>query len=226
MRAVLMGPIERVGPALSQMLRKLKITKRDVLIGVDGGVDLWLRAGFKPRLAIGDWDSQLARIPPRGISTQTLPSEKDRSDLHFALRAAIGLGASEVICLGVTGARPDHHYGSLHEIAAAASSGKLARVSAHGRDGDYYFQSARMKPWIGRGIQGKTVSIFAVGGPARGVTLHGFKYPLSGATLGLSTHGLSNIALSRSCQVTLKSGQLIIIVPSFEDQALRGRRRS
>ncbi len=209
-RAVLVGAAPSRSGELARALRELKVSsKRDLVIGIDGGSRALARAGVDASLLIGDWDSARA---PRDGRVLVLPREKDRSDLHYALAAARNAGARQVVVLGATGGRPDHHLASLLELSEAAKY--FDEVSAHGPEADYFFltgpASLRLKP------RGPVVSILPLRGAARGVTLRGMRYALKNADLSAGSHGLSNEWVAKDCQISVKSGSLGVIVPRRE----------
>jgi thiamine pyrophosphokinase len=192
---------------------------RDLFIGVDGGVRAWLNAGFKPHMAIGDWDSftgPQARQMLTQIHHVTLPMEKDRSDLFFAACSAISAGATHLICLGVTGGRPDHHLAALYDLARLASgeAGPAQQLMALGPEGEYHFLSEHSPHWRDRFASPRTISVFAMLGPAYGVTLKGFKYPMSDGELDPSSHGLSNRSWAPATEVQVKEGVLLVVIPT------------
>ena len=191
----------------------------DLFIGVDGGTRTWLRAGFRPHLAIGDWDSfkgPEARKALKGLHHFTLPVDKDRSDLFYAASLARNAEATQLICLGVTGGRPDHHLASLLDLASLAEgeAGEFSRVEAFSPEGDYHFLSPLIPRWKETFPNPRTVSVFALSGKARGLSLKGFKYPLKNAELEPSSHGLSNRTWSSSCEVSIDEGGVLVLVPS------------
>ncbi len=217
MRAILLGP--RLGSKSQQkaILKSAQVNSQDFLMGVDGGTALWLEHGIQPHFAVGDWDSLKHK---RAILSQvphlTLSIDKDRSDLFFAGLAAIQAGATDLLCLGVTGGRPDHHLATLMDLSMFSTGrhGKLNSVIARGVEGDTLFLSTQIPFWQGSFPQGTTISIFALGLPAKGVTLKGFRYPLKNEDLHPSSFGLSNRVEKRKCEVHLRKGQLVVIMPS------------
>src|SRR5262249_29262497 len=114
-RAILIGPLLLKMPPSERrkILSSINLTSGDLRIGVDGGTDVWLKAGLSPHLAVGDWDSLRSRNVLNTIPRLTYSPEKDESDLFLAARAAIDLGARSIVCAGVTGGRLDHHLASL-----------------------------------------------------------------------------------------------------------------
>jgi thiamine pyrophosphokinase len=161
---------------IAAKLRELEVDPaRDLLVGVDGGVRVWLEAGYRPHMAVGDWDS-IVEVSVRGgkgsakssraaaeakltqaldvlssIHHLTLHRDKDRSDLFYAAEAVIRAGAKSLICFGVTGGRPDHHLATVLELErlARGESGELTSVAAYGVEGDYHFLSGATGIWGG-----------------------------------------------------------------------------
>jgi len=200
----------------SQVLDELHLQITDLRVGVDGGAKTWLELGWEPHFAVGDWDSLgsthrlLGRIPHLSLSRH-----KDRSDLYYAARAAIAIGAQELVCLGVTGGpRLDHHLATLFDLSEFSTGkyGKLRSVRAVDREEDCVFLSESIPTWTGVLKKQQKVSVFALGGVVEGVTLDGFKYPLKNADLLPSSLGLSNRVAKRNCEVCLRKGQLLVII--------------
>jgi len=215
MRAILLGPLAGSDRRQKGLLRALKIQKNDLLIGVDGGTRIWKTLGYQPNLAVGDWDSLTQKKKVlAGLSHITLPQSKERSDLFYAAVAAIELGAQELVCLGVTGGRMDHHLAMLLDLSGFSTGryGKLKSVQAIGLDANYYFLSEAIPSWKGVTSLKSIISIFAMNGAAGGVTLSGFRYNLKNAVLNPSSHGLSNQTRRRNCEVSLRKGQLLVIM--------------
>ncbi len=195
-------------PRAAQILKSLRPTSRDLKIGVDGGVAVWRKARLLPDFAVGDFDSLEggARAAEPLMQIQ-LPAKKERSDLYYAAQAALHLGATELVCVGVTGGRADHHLAAVFDLSELD-----APVSALDSSAEYYFRSAPNGPWRKRLKRGQLLSIFAAR-PALGVTLSGLKYTLQNARLAASSRGLSNTATGGFVTVRLTRGRLVIIVP-------------
>ncbi len=193
--------------------------EKDLFVGVDGGMKIWLEAGYKPHMAVGDWDSFKGSAARKVISSMhhlTLPIDKDRSDFYYAAGTMQSAGATHLYCLGVTAGRPDQHLASILDLTqlAAGEAGPFSEVAAFGPEGEYHFLSNRIPKWKDHFPRPRTVSIFAVGGVARGVTLKGLKYGLKGGELSPSSHGLSNRSWAHHCEVGVKKGNLVVMLPS------------
>jgi thiamine pyrophosphokinase len=60
---------------------------------------------------------------------------------------------------------------------------------------------------------GTTVSFFAVGAPAEGVTTENFRYALAGRRLELGVQdSVSNITTARPARIRIARGQLLVFV--------------
>ncbi|KLI76648.1 MULTISPECIES: thiamine diphosphokinase [Lacticaseibacillus] len=87
-------------------------------IGVDRGTLRLVKAGIKPVLAVGDFDSltasefQLVREHVQKI--EQVPSAKDDTDTELAVKAALtDFSADKVTLIGATGGRLDHFLSNL-----------------------------------------------------------------------------------------------------------------
>lgn len=224
MRAVLLGPLA-AGGLSPDRLASLGILTREgredsLKVAVDGGLDAYLRMGIRPHIAVGDWDSvtSFARGSLRRIPHLTLARAKDRSDLWHACRAAHALGATELVCLGVSGGRPDHHLAMILDLSEAeAELPGLRSVSARGLEADYYFVSGGKGALSLRLEKGRVVSVFSLKGVAQGVVMRGFRYRPADGTLGSSSQGLSNQVMKTGiCGITLRRGRLVVIAPPLK----------
>jgi thiamine pyrophosphokinase len=175
------------------------------VIAADSGAEL----GVHVDLAVGDFDS---------ISTATLdtidcvepyPPEKDATDLELALEAAMREGPSRVLVVGSAGGRLDHLLGSLLLLA----SEKWAGVEVDALLGGAHVHVVRGTRVLS-GDVGETISLFAVGGPAEGVTTEGLAYPLAGETLPPDTsRGVSNLFHDAEARITVARGVVLAVRP-------------
>lgn len=219
---------------LKQVLQKLKMKNpgmvkkgspalaADRLIGVDSGTLVALELGYQPDLAVGDWDSVSTRERRRllmSLSHLVLSPDKDRSDFYYALQAALQWVPEEIIALGFTGGRSDHHLAALFDMAAIAEeSGKtdggiaLKAFRSMGPEAEYHFLAGGVRRWVGKLKKGQTVSIFSLAPQTQGVSIEGFRYPLHEALMTPSSYGLSNVTQAAKQQVRIRKGQLLIVV--------------
>ena len=123
---------------LERELRAHGHSSHDLRVAVDAGLYFWKELNIPPHVAIGDWDSLAEVSGPlnkgrsqkfltsfdeilRDAQVLTLPRKKDRSDLHYTLRVLQDLGIDQILALGFTGGRPDHHLANLVEFGNFAS---------------------------------------------------------------------------------------------------------
>jgi len=221
-RAVLLGPLAFSDRQLKARIQSLKLNSRDYLVGIDAGALLWMKLGKHPDLAVGDWDSLETVLKGeskkkkllKDLKHLTLPKDKDRSDLFYSVAAALQTGVREVVCLGVTGGRPDHHLAMLLDLMAIAGGevGPLESVSAIGEDGQYVFLTEGSPAWEAKLPIKTQVSVFALLGPAHGVDLEGFEFSLKEGAIQPSSQGLSNVVAAKQVKVRLRKGRLLIMI--------------
>jgi thiamine pyrophosphokinase len=186
------------------------------VIAADAGAVEAGRLGFGIDLLVGDLDS----VPPDvveaarrvGTRVQQHPSDKDATDLELGLEAALAAGVTKVLVAGGDGGRLDHVLGN----ALLLASPRWASVQV-----DAVFGSAIAH--VIRGARrlnlstGETISLFAVGGIARGVTTSGLRWALADDDLlPGSTRGISNEAVSTPVSIEVREGTLVAVRPGGE----------
>lgn len=177
-----------------------------LLIAADGGY-AWLKErGLEPEVVVGDFDSM--DEPAGAAHLVRLPREKDDTDTMAAVRLGQERGYRRFHIFGGTGGRFDHTMANLQ---------LLAWLSRRGERGWLYGPD-----WVATAITGGAlefgqehrgmISVFAHSDTARGVTLEGLKYNLSGAELdnGFSL-GVSNEFTGVPARVAVEEGTLLVI---------------
>ncbi|NTW27920.1 MAG: thiamine diphosphokinase [Coriobacteriia bacterium] len=193
--------------------------QEDVVIAVDGGGNLCLRAGIVPHTLIGDLDSitpaDKIALEMAGTQLVQLPADKDESDLVLALNQARSMGAKRATVTGGWGGRADHELLGLSALV-------------HGADLRPRLLERATAIWIltpgGRENlhlcgTGSIISLVAFGGPAT-VSVTGVKWPLAEHEIAPdSTLGLSNVInqADTAC-VSVQSGTLIVISSAIDGQ--------
>lgn len=176
------------------------------IIAADGGYDYLRQWGISPHLVVGDFDS-LDREPDN-VETVRHPVMKDDTDMMLAVREGLERGCTRFLLYGGMGRRLDHTLANLHVLAFLARRGCPAFLL-----GEDTAATAICNGALTFGAeQTRTLSLFAWGGAARGVTLTGLLYPLKNATL-TPEHplGVSNEFLGRTAQVSVTDGTLIAL---------------
>lgn len=179
----------------------------DYVIAADRGFDSLMAYGVRPDLAVGDFDS-LGRRPNHPNVIQ-LSTEKDDTDMVFALRKGLELGYLRFILLGGVGGRLEHTLGNLQLLDWLAVQGgqgflvgeKTAATCV--RDGKRITFPASMSGCL---------SVLCNSGTAEGVDLIGLKYPLDRHTLtSRFPLGVSNQFLGQEATVSVETGSLLLL---------------
>jgi len=175
----------------------------DFTIAADGGLRHLQAWGVRANFLVGDMDSLQGELP--NMPHQQYPAEKDETDLALALEKGLQRGYEHIVLTGCTGGRADHTFANLQLLVHAAKRGAQAEmldethiVTAIAGPGEIKLQGCG------------TVSVFAYGERAEGVTITGMKYNLAGETLhGDHPRGISN-ELDGEGTIAVSSGILLV----------------
>ena len=179
------------------------------VIAADSGFDHATRLGVKVDLLVGDLDSiSTAGLEIAGAIEQH-PTDKNATDLAIALDAATRRMPSRVIVVGGAGGRIDHFLANAALLTASEYSGlKLSWLP-----GDAVVHVVRDRIELS-GSPGDIVSLLPYGGPARGVSTDGLRWPLIDAVLAPGTSlGVSNQMIDMKATVELTTGVLLTVQP-------------
>ena len=188
-----------------------RLPANPVVVAADSGLDHAIAAGLTAAVAVGDMDSvspeALAAAEQAGTRIERHSADKDQTDLELALELAARL-ADRVIVIGAAGGRIDHLIGNLAVLASPRWAGVAIEawldgaraVVVHGQ------RTLEAEP-------GTTVSLFALGGPAR-VTTTGLAWPLNDEVLEpLTGRGVSNRATTPFPEVAVSEGVVLAVIP-------------
>ena len=182
------------------------LQKGDLLIAADGGYARVEKAGFRPDLIIGDFDS-LGRIP-QADRVITLPTVKDVTDTWAAISLGKERGYRRFYLYGCTGGRIDHTLANVQSLAALAEAGMQGVLV----DKSQIITAVSCGTLRFDASAAGYLSVFAVSECCTGVTLRGLKYELDDARLTSSFPlGVSNEFLGIPAEVTVKSGTAVIV---------------
>jgi len=159
----------------------------DFTIAADGGLLHLQGWDVSADYLVGDMDSLHGELPLH-VPHAKYPAEKDDTDLALALELGLQRGYEHFILTGCTGGRADHTFANLQLLVRAAKRGVRAAML-----NENYTVTALAGPSELQ-LQGcGTVSVFAYGERAEGVTITGMKYNIADETLH-SEHprGISN----------------------------------
>ena len=188
----------------------------DWLVAADKGLEFFLKTGLTPDAAVGDFDSlsEEGRVFLEGLNRTEvirLKPEKDDSDTQSAVNFCMDRGAEQITVLGGTGKRVDHLLANLGLLVL----GKERGVRVNLVDSWNYMTLIESGTVLNRSAQfGHYVSFFSLGGDVPGLTLTGFKYPLTRHHLTAADSGLtvSNELTALQASVTYDSGTLLMLM--------------
>jgi len=189
---------------------KIEIHEGDFVIAADGGYDHCVAAGITPDLVVGDLDSVGECKIPDGVETLRYPREKDSSDMELAVQAALSRGYTSFIIYGALGGRLDHTLANIALLVSLSERGYSCRLEGENErvtavsNGKLHIESEANRM--------RSVSVFAVAERATGVSLTGFKYPLTDSILERGSRGLSNEFTGEMATVEVKSGTVVVVV--------------
>lgn len=187
----------------------------EYVIAVDKGAEFCKDAGIRPDVLTGDFDTLAPEVlrffKKTGVPVRKFRPEKDDTDMEIAL----GMAKEKlerrpedhrVTILGGTGTRLDHMLGTLYCMAGIGPEVPCELVDAHNRvrvlwPGSYVLNR--------EACFGPYVSLLPIGGDAKGITLTGFKYPLTEHTMTCyNSLGISNELVEEEACISFREGVL------------------
>lgn len=188
--------------------------KYDRILAADSGMNALYAAAVTPDIIIGDFDSADEKIlaffqQNKAIDFCTLNPEKDDTDTEFAIRESIRRGVDSITIIGGTGTRLDHVLGNISLLGI----GFEEQISMELLDEHNRIRMIQKPLTLEKDAQyGKYVSLIPYGGDVQGITLRGFKYPLSDYTMGgFNSLGISNEIVDEKAVIELTRGSLLVI---------------
>ena len=191
-----------------EIYSEIDVREGDVVIAADGGYKYLCDADLKPDVLIGDFDS-LGELPSlENVKIVKHPIEKDETDMYLAYTKGVERGYTDFIIYGGAGGRDDHTFANYSLLIHAIMHGH--RVKLVGERFDIF--AIKDEHIVLFGKVGATLSVFAFGSDARGVTLEGVKYSVEGITL--TPHfplGVSNSFTKPRARIGVDDGVLLIM---------------
>lgn len=186
----------------------------EVIIAVDAGMDFFYKSRIMPDVIVGDFDSVEHEAleffqGQEQMDIHRLNPEKDDTDTEYALRFAIGRGATKITVLGGTGSRLDHVIGNVVLLGA----GLEKNVSIELLDTHNKIKMVNSSLSIRKDERfGKYLSVIPITGKVDGVTITGVKYPLDNYDMhGFNTLGISNEIVDDEAAITVRNGIVLVI---------------
>ncbi|MCP3774960.1 thiamine diphosphokinase [Paenibacillus sp. MZ04-78.2] len=200
-----------------------EIRTGDVLVGADRGALFLVRHGYRPDMALGDFDSvssmeleEISRVSRKFLACD--PVWKDLTDTEMAFTWALEQNAEEIVLLGVLGTRWDHSLANVHLLRKALAAGIRCRIVDACNELMLMDGSALQTVSRSRFTH---VSLLPLSIEVTGITLEGFQYPLNEATLTIGQSlGISNVLLGEAGHIRIRDGLLFVIQSRDEEEAV------
>ena len=181
------------------------------MICADGGARHLDAMGIVPALIIGDMDSldaeRQADFEAKGCRIVRHSQRKDETDTELALQEAFRMEPVEVWIWGALGHRVDHVLANISLLVQGKQEG--IEVKLIDEWCEVFLIDRRT---VLEGEAGQTVSLFPFAGPAAGITLTGFVFPLQNAVMDIGRpYGVSNRLIAGRGIIELDSGSLLAV---------------
>ena len=179
----------------------------DLVIAADGGYDTLKALGVSPDLILGDMDSLKGTAP--NIESLVFPVRKDETDSFLAYREGVRRGYTEFKLYGCVGGREDHTFANYSLLLYAKERGHEMTLVSKCTDA-FVLKNESITL---SGTPYSHLSLFAFGGEARRVSVHGAEYEAEGITLTPSYPlGVSNRFCKSEVKIEVKDGTLLVMI--------------
>lgn len=184
----------------------------DVVIGADRGALALANHGICPDVAIGDFDSvtEDERNQIRSCSKHYQDFDaidKDYTDTELAFHTALAWKPAQITLLGATGTRLDHTLGNIHLLRVGLDQGIQCQIV----DAHNIIRLTNSELTLPRQPY-PYLSLLPLSMTVTGITLKGFAYPLTDATLHIGQSlAISNQFAAQEGTVTIRDGYLLVI---------------
>ncbi len=193
------------------------ITRADLIVAADGGARNARLINVQPQVVIGDLDSLTVddrmELERSGAKFIVYPADKDYTDLELAIRYALSRSADEIIIFSALGGRWDQSLANMLLLALPELDHVPARIVDRGLSISVIRDRAEIN-----GRAGDLLSLIAVKGDARGVSIEGCQYPLQDAVLPFgATLGISNVLIEPTASVRVTEGIALALHTTREE---------
>ena len=181
------------------------LKEADYIVCADSGYDNCKKMNISPDMIIGDMDSVIEI--PKNLPSLCVPAEKDLTDTQLCIDFLYDKGYLDITLLCALGGRCDHMFANLMLLGYAFDKNIRLTVKNNFETVFMCKNSAVLDI-----SDGKTFSLFSVGGDCDGVCVSGAKYLLENAHLpAFDTLGVSNEITGSCAKISVKTGKLMIV---------------
>jgi len=197
----------------SFLCTRVKSEQYAMIIAADRGLNIADRLHLPLDYIVGDFDSVsqaiLIKYKDTKVRIMTYPPEKDKTDSQIAIELAIENQATSIDIIGATGTRLDHVVANIHLLMFPLQ--KLISACIVDSHNKIYLKNKSFS--IKKEDQfGDYISLLPFTDQVYGLTLKGFKYPLTHILLTKGNSlGISNEIMEKEAQVEFEDGILLVI---------------
>jgi len=189
--------------------------KEELLVVVDGALEVTHPLGLKPDFIVGDFDTvnqeMLSFYNPEIILRH--PPEKDQTDTELAIETALYAGCEKLVFFGATGSRLDHSLGNIFLLEGLLKQGICAEIL---NENNRLYLKNQSFTLHRNNTRGDFLSLLPLSETVEEVTLSGFKYPVENLTFYRErTLGISNEITEEEARVEFSEG-IFIVVESWD----------
>lgn len=183
-----------------------KPAEGDLIIAADKGYDVALSLGLTPDLTVGDFDSR--GEAPDVENLVRLEVRKDDTDVGHAVELGFERGYTDFVVYGASGGLLDHTLANIVIAHDIARRGGRALYIGEEWSFTVLHDASLSLPARDAG----RISVFALGGDAKGVTIRGLSYETEDITLPCTCHvGVSNAFIGEQARIRVSDGDLLVI---------------
>ncbi len=188
----------------------------DCVVAVDGGLEVTKALGLAPDAIVGDFDTVSEEIlkeyqkDPHILWDVHRP-EKDETDTELAVNTAMKLGCKRLLILGATGGRLDHELSNIHLLKLCLD--RETEAFLYDPWNKVYLLD-KGKTFRKQQVYGAYLSFIPLTQQVKGITLQGFKYPLTNKDLSIGVEAglcVSNELAQEEASIRFDSGILICV---------------
>ncbi len=199
------------GPINQAYLKSQLVTGAELIIAADKGGAYILKAGYRPNLLIGDFDSLdysiVQELKKAGTEILSYPAAKDQTDLELAIDLAVKKNPDRIDIIGGLGGRLDHTLGNIGLLLRALEN----NIEAHLLSEDHDITVIN-KEMVLKREPGWAVSLIPLTMKVIDVTTSGLAFKLEKAVLySHNTRGIHNEFAEETAKIELTQGILMVI---------------
>lgn len=191
----------------------------DYVIACDKGAEYAYKAGIRPDVIIGDFDSysesKIQGLFDKSIPVYKYPVKKDDTDTMLAIKHALQEGFMHITILCGLGLRMDHTYANIQSMHYAASKGASCEMIS---EKEYLKTISPADKTVELMAKANTsLSLFALTDVVKNVHINGTEYDCTTDIVNSFPLGHGNHFVSDKATILVEEGILLVIESFYKD---------